>query len=152
MPMTWDADADARLFAAVLATSEIKIDYTAVAARMGNGCTAKAVTHRVTNIKNKAKSLEADGDAAPAAPPAANGSRKRGPKAKTKPEKANDSEDEAKPAAKKRKTENGVKAVAAGRASAKKAAPPPAPKVKKEEEEDSESGDDKLDEKEEDSA
>ncbi|KIX95618.1 uncharacterized protein Z520_08738 [Fonsecaea multimorphosa CBS 102226] len=138
MPMTWDADADARLFAAVLATSEIKIDYPAVAARMGNGCSAKAVTHRITNIKNKAKSLE-DGDAplpTPAASNGAAGGRKRGPN-KAKSTKANDSEDAdgaaAKPAAKKRKTTaNGAKSAGTKKATAPEAAEP----VKKDEEED----------------
>ncbi|KEF56206.1 uncharacterized protein A1O9_07787 [Exophiala aquamarina CBS 119918] len=51
MPMVWDANADARLFAAFLATSDVKPDYPALASRMGDGCTAKAVIHRIGKIK-----------------------------------------------------------------------------------------------------
>ncbi|KAK5053965.1 hypothetical protein LTR84_001927 [Exophiala bonariae] len=64
MPMVWNSDADARLFAAVLATSDVKVNYAAVAAMMGNDCTAKAVTHRIGNIKKVAGStITNDGDA-----------------------------------------------------------------------------------------
>ncbi|KAL9625792.1 MAG: hypothetical protein Q9160_000112 [Pyrenula sp. 1 TL-2023] len=55
MPMTWDDAAKAKLFAAVLSTSSTTPNYAAIAEIMGNECTVKAVTHQITNIKNKAK-------------------------------------------------------------------------------------------------
>ncbi|KAJ9638711.1 uncharacterized protein PV06_02135 [Exophiala oligosperma] len=59
MPMTWNADTDAKLFAAVLATSDVKVNHAAVAQIMGPECTAKAVIHRINNIKIKATKADA---------------------------------------------------------------------------------------------
>ncbi|KAI1629807.1 hypothetical protein EDD37DRAFT_67814 [Exophiala viscosa] len=64
MPMIWSADADAKLMAAILATSDIKVNYAAVATLMGPECTAKAVTHRVGAIKAKAKDVGLGGPSA----------------------------------------------------------------------------------------
>ncbi|KIW85592.1 hypothetical protein Z517_00984 [Fonsecaea pedrosoi CBS 271.37] len=144
------------LFAAVLATSEIKIDHSAVALRMGNECTAKAVTHRIANIKNKAKLLEADGTAAAttaaaAAPAPATGRRKRAPNAKAKSEEqVHDSEDGDKPAVKKRRTAKSAKAAAGAAGTKKKTQQPVAAPVKKEAE--VSTSDDDTTAKEEDSA
>ncbi|KAK5465066.1 hypothetical protein LTS15_001629 [Exophiala xenobiotica] len=88
MPMTWNADADAKLFAAVLATSAVKVEYEIVAQLMGPDCTKKAVTHRIGSIKAKAKDLglaDAVGTA-----PAATTPNKRGRKVKTEPNVDND--------------------------------------------------------------
>ncbi|KIV79418.1 hypothetical protein PV11_06980 [Exophiala sideris] len=77
MPMTWNADTDAKLMAAILATSDVKVNYAAVATLMGPECTAKAITHRVGAIKAKAKDV---GLASPSASPSGTPptSRKRG--------------------------------------------------------------------------
>ncbi|KAI9653854.1 MAG: hypothetical protein M1821_006885 [Bathelium mastoideum] len=53
MPMTWNAEADARLFAAVLKVHSIKPDYAALALEMGPECTPKAVSHRFAHLKSK---------------------------------------------------------------------------------------------------
>ncbi|ETI21956.1 hypothetical protein G647_06026 [Cladophialophora carrionii CBS 160.54] len=74
MPMVWNDEADARLFTAVLATTDVKIDWKAVAALMGPECTPKALTHRITTIKKKAgilsngSSTATPASATPAAP------------------------------------------------------------------------------------
>ncbi|KIW67682.1 hypothetical protein PV04_06914 [Phialophora macrospora] len=71
MPMVWNDEANARLFSAVLATTDIKIDLKAVAAIMGPECTPKALTHRITAIKKKAGALATNGDSiVPASSPA----------------------------------------------------------------------------------
>ncbi|KAL2423389.1 hypothetical protein ABEF95_007981 [Exophiala dermatitidis] len=69
MPMIWNAEADARLFAAVIATSDVKVNYAAVAEKMGPDCTAKAIVHRVGKIKELARKLDdEDGDGAATTP------------------------------------------------------------------------------------
>ncbi|KIV88845.1 hypothetical protein PV10_08483 [Exophiala mesophila] len=80
MPMTWDENADARLFAGLLTTHDITVDYKKLAAFMGNGknpplvpftlivkyesnisitlgCTPKAITHRISKIRSIAKTI-----------------------------------------------------------------------------------------------
>ncbi|RVX71683.1 hypothetical protein B0A52_03867 [Exophiala mesophila] len=57
MPMTWDENADARLFAGLLTTHDIAVDYKKLAAFMGNGCTPKAITHRISKIRSIAKTV-----------------------------------------------------------------------------------------------
>ncbi|KIW52787.1 hypothetical protein PV05_08407 [Exophiala xenobiotica] len=84
MPMTWNADADAKLFAAVLATSAVKIEYDDVAQLMGPDCTKKAVIHRINNIKSKAKEAGLVDAVGTATTPKTPG--KRGRKVKTEPD------------------------------------------------------------------
>ncbi|KAA8894510.1 hypothetical protein FN846DRAFT_922921 [Sphaerosporella brunnea] len=54
MPMQWNDQADARLFANVLKLHVVKLDYPALAKAMGNGVTPKAISHRISKIKEKA--------------------------------------------------------------------------------------------------
>ncbi|KAI5787238.1 hypothetical protein EDC01DRAFT_779675 [Geopyxis carbonaria] len=55
MPMQWNDQADARLFSNVLRIHVVKLDYHALAKAMGNGVTPKAISHRISKIKEKAK-------------------------------------------------------------------------------------------------
>ncbi|KAF2238535.1 hypothetical protein EV356DRAFT_528992 [Viridothelium virens] len=64
MPMTWDSHADARLFAAVLKTADVKLNYQALAAEMGPECTPKAIMHRIGGIKARGR----EGPTAPSKP------------------------------------------------------------------------------------
>ncbi|KAL7270333.1 hypothetical protein RUND412_006969 [Rhizina undulata] len=54
MPMQWNDHADARLFANVLKLHVVKLDYPALAKSMGEGVTPKAISHRISKIKEKA--------------------------------------------------------------------------------------------------
>ncbi|KAI5813027.1 hypothetical protein BZA77DRAFT_346528 [Pyronema omphalodes] len=54
MPMQWNDQADARLFANVLKLHVVKLDYAQLAKAMGNGVTPKAISHRIAKIKDKA--------------------------------------------------------------------------------------------------
>ncbi|RPB15689.1 hypothetical protein P167DRAFT_571336 [Morchella conica CCBAS932] len=54
MPMQWNEQADARLFANVLKLHVVKIDYAALAKSMGENVTPKAISHRISKIKEKA--------------------------------------------------------------------------------------------------
>ncbi|EXJ85933.1 hypothetical protein A1O1_06302 [Capronia coronata CBS 617.96] len=98
MPMTWDADADAKLFAAVLATSEVKINNGAVAEMMGPDCTAKAIIHRIAKIKDIARSLS-DGSSTSTTPTKSPAKRARG-----KGKAADDDNEAGNPTVKKTKT------------------------------------------------
>ncbi|EAS30780.3 uncharacterized protein CIMG_06259 [Coccidioides immitis RS] len=53
MPMTWNAQADARLLLAIIKTSP-KIDLKAVVKHMGNECTEKALRHRIGRLQSLA--------------------------------------------------------------------------------------------------
>ncbi|KAI9714715.1 MAG: hypothetical protein M1820_000004 [Bogoriella megaspora] len=55
MPMSWDASADAKLFAAVLKIHDVRPDYQQLAAEMGPDCTPKAVQHRFATIKARSR-------------------------------------------------------------------------------------------------
>ncbi|EFR00825.1 hypothetical protein MGYG_03829 [Nannizzia gypsea CBS 118893] len=54
MAITWDDRVDAKLLFAIITTSATKIDYKAVAEIIGEGCTPKAIQHRLARIKLKA--------------------------------------------------------------------------------------------------
>ncbi|KAF8245757.1 hypothetical protein K440DRAFT_662536 [Wilcoxina mikolae CBS 423.85] len=58
MPMQWNDQADARLFANVLKLHVVKLDYLALAKAMGNGVTPKAISHRIAKIKEKANAYK----------------------------------------------------------------------------------------------
>ncbi|KAK6351078.1 hypothetical protein TWF718_004251 [Orbilia javanica] len=49
--MRWDTTADAKLFMAVLKVHSLKLNHEAIAKLMGDGCTAKAVSHRISKLK-----------------------------------------------------------------------------------------------------
>ncbi|KAL2350468.1 hypothetical protein BJ546DRAFT_1068098 [Cryomyces antarcticus] len=74
MPMVWNAQADAKLFAAVLKIHDIKLDKEALAQEMGPDCTAYAIAHRIKKIKTDAS---ATADDVPAPPPASMTKTKR---------------------------------------------------------------------------
>ncbi|KAL2862316.1 uncharacterized protein BJX67DRAFT_366487 [Aspergillus lucknowensis] len=64
MPMTWNAEADAKLFLGVLnllKDSKVKLDYDYLAKFMGSDCLPGAVQNRIVRLKRKA---EEDGSAA----------------------------------------------------------------------------------------
>ncbi|KAI5251809.1 hypothetical protein E4T42_03941 [Aureobasidium subglaciale] len=55
MPMNWNAATDAKLFTAVMAVYDVKISgaqVSKIAQIMGDDCTAKAITHRLSKLKN----------------------------------------------------------------------------------------------------
>ncbi|RMZ88398.1 hypothetical protein DV736_g4364, partial [Chaetothyriales sp. CBS 134916] len=63
MPMQWTPDAMERLYLAILKTSDgLKYDVNEIAKYMGPNCTAKAVVHRISTVKNEVKELTADWD------------------------------------------------------------------------------------------
>ncbi|KAL2399012.1 hypothetical protein ABEF93_007019 [Exophiala dermatitidis] len=106
MPMVWNAEADARLFAAVIATSDVKVNYAAVAEKMGPDCTAKAIIHRVGKIKELARKLDdEDGDGTATTPLKTTPKRRGRPSAKGVAVAADDDDDGAEdsPTVKKRK-------------------------------------------------
>ncbi|EXJ59080.1 hypothetical protein A1O7_06511 [Cladophialophora yegresii CBS 114405] len=102
MPMVWNDEADARLFTAVLATTDVKIDWKAVAALMGPECTTKALNHRIAAIKKKAGLLATGGGiasptpASPATPASAKKAtpRKRAAKGAMEAEAEDDENDD----------------------------------------------------------
>ncbi|KAI9774807.1 MAG: hypothetical protein M1840_000023 [Geoglossum simile] len=51
MPIRWNAQADVKLFINVLNIHNIKIDYNALADAMGENVTAKAITHRISKLR-----------------------------------------------------------------------------------------------------
>ncbi|KAG0636947.1 hypothetical protein HOY80DRAFT_1053066 [Tuber brumale] len=55
MPMQWNDQADARLFANVLKHHVVKLDYQQLARAMGDNVTPKAISHRIAKIKEKAQ-------------------------------------------------------------------------------------------------
>ncbi|KIW00793.1 uncharacterized protein PV09_07772 [Verruconis gallopava] len=91
MPMQWTADADAKvrseitpttenkvhagsdaspqLFAAFIRVHEVKpVNLQALADAMGNGCTPKAISHRLAFIKKKGVAADSEQDASPSKP------------------------------------------------------------------------------------
>ncbi|KAG9768897.1 hypothetical protein KCU88_g7046, partial [Aureobasidium melanogenum] len=95
MPMVWNAEADARLFAAVIATSDVKVNYAAVAEKMGPG-----------KIKELARKLDdEDGDGTATTPLKTTPKRRGRPSAKGVAVAADDDDDGAEdsPTVKKRK-------------------------------------------------
>ncbi|GAD97994.1 AT hook motif protein [Paecilomyces variotii No. 5] len=54
MPMTWNAEADARLLIAIIAVGNPKMDYDKLSEFMGGDCTAYAIQHRIRKLKDKA--------------------------------------------------------------------------------------------------
>ncbi|KAF2094011.1 hypothetical protein NA57DRAFT_81014 [Rhizodiscina lignyota] len=87
----WDAEADAKLFAAFIKVHNVKIDYEALAREMGPDCTAKAIMHRIGKIKGPAGAKGANGKGANGGSPAT--PRRRAPAASggsvKRPDKAN---------------------------------------------------------------
>ncbi|KAF2718343.1 hypothetical protein K431DRAFT_315016 [Polychaeton citri CBS 116435] len=64
MPMTWDAQADAKLLQVIIKVYNIKAvgdKLAEVAEMMGPDCTAKALTHRIAKLKNSANTGTAHG-------------------------------------------------------------------------------------------
>ncbi|KAJ9295270.1 hypothetical protein DTO271G3_6093 [Paecilomyces variotii] len=54
MPMSWNAEADARLLVAIIAVGNVKMDYDKLSEYMGGDCTAYAIQHRIRKLKEKA--------------------------------------------------------------------------------------------------
>ncbi|KAJ9628575.1 hypothetical protein H2203_002476 [Taxawa tesnikishii (nom. ined.)] len=57
MPMVWNAEADAKLFVAVMKVYDVKVagnKLNEVAQMMGPDCTAKAITHRLAKLRSQA--------------------------------------------------------------------------------------------------
>ncbi|KAJ9273026.1 hypothetical protein DTO212C5_947 [Paecilomyces variotii] len=54
MPMSWNAEADARLLVAIIAVGNVKMDYDKLSEYMGGDCTAYAIQHRIRKLKDKA--------------------------------------------------------------------------------------------------
>ena len=52
--MRWDTEADQQLLLAILAAHEVKIDFEAVASRLGEHCTPRAVVERLKKLKKQA--------------------------------------------------------------------------------------------------
>lgn len=63
--MKWDSDADQQLLLAILAAHEVKVDSEAVAARLGQNCTPRAVVERLKRLKKQATAQD---DSAPFGP------------------------------------------------------------------------------------
>ncbi|GIJ84726.1 hypothetical protein Asppvi_003577 [Aspergillus pseudoviridinutans] len=102
MPMTWGHEADAKLLLGIIATSNVKPDYEALAKYMGPDCTVYAIQHRIRKLKDAGAAASADGDSSTPATPE---KRKRGrPKKDTNGDAV--SKDEASPK-KAKKEENG---------------------------------------------
>ncbi|KAK2766228.1 hypothetical protein FQN54_007744 [Arachnomyces sp. PD_36] len=80
MPMNWNDQADAKLLIGIIKTAKPKIDYDALAAYMGEGCTAYGIQHRIRKIQAKANE---SGDSAPSTPSKAAGGTPKGKKAPT---------------------------------------------------------------------
>ncbi|KAL3476806.1 hypothetical protein BJX99DRAFT_258140 [Aspergillus californicus] len=55
MPMIWNDQADAKLLMAIIAKSDAKLNWTAIAEYMGPDCTISALQHRVQRLKDRAK-------------------------------------------------------------------------------------------------
>lgn len=67
--MNWNEAADAKLFAGVLATSEgVKLKYDDLATWMGNGCTAKAIQHRITSVRKTTQDTDISAPKTPKTP------------------------------------------------------------------------------------
>ncbi|KAI9856890.1 MAG: hypothetical protein M1813_008727 [Trichoglossum hirsutum] len=58
MVMTWNDKADVRLFVNVLKIHNIKLDYVEIAKAMGDNVTAKAITHRISKLRQIAAEEE----------------------------------------------------------------------------------------------
>ncbi|KAF4220977.1 hypothetical protein CNMCM8980_002855 [Aspergillus fumigatiaffinis] len=103
MPMTWDHETDAKLLLGIIATSNVKPDYEALAKYMGPDCTVYAIQHRIRKLKTDAGAVTtADVDSSTPATPE---KRKRGrPKKDTNGDGAD--KDKASPK-KAKKEENG---------------------------------------------
>ena len=63
--MKWDSEADQQLLLAILAAHEVKVDSEAVAARLGENCTPRAVVERLKRLKKQATAQD---DSAPSGP------------------------------------------------------------------------------------
>ncbi|RAH77245.1 hypothetical protein BO86DRAFT_403955 [Aspergillus japonicus CBS 114.51] len=67
MPVTWNSEANARLFLGVLTqlkNQSIKLDYTALANSVGQGCTVRAVQQQMDKLRKQVS----DGSSNPATP------------------------------------------------------------------------------------
>ena len=70
--MKWDAKADQQLLLAILAAHEVKIDFEAVASRLGEHCTPRAVVERLKKLKKQAAAQDYSASSSapmPKAPP-----------------------------------------------------------------------------------
>lgn len=52
--MRWDTEADQQLLLAISAAHEVKIDFEAVASRLGEHCTPRAVVERLKKLEKQA--------------------------------------------------------------------------------------------------
>lgn len=70
--MKWDTEADQQLLLAILAAHEVKVDSEAVASRLGEHCTPRAVVERLKKLKKQAivQDDNAPSDPMTKAPPA----------------------------------------------------------------------------------
>ncbi|KAL8716821.1 MAG: hypothetical protein Q9225_005883 [Loekoesia sp. 1 TL-2023] len=90
--MKWDAVAEAQLFKCVLEVHDIKPDYKKLEEKMraaGYECTAKAITHRIGNIRHKltAANTNSDNAATPDSTPKKSGAKDKKSAAKDSPAK-----------------------------------------------------------------
>ncbi|MCJ1244220.1 hypothetical protein MMC30_001418 [Trapelia coarctata] len=110
--MKWGHEADAKLLAAVIRIHNIKLDYPALAAAMGDDCTSKALMHRFAKLKSVANGIGTLDSATPTTTPAKRGRAKKTTTGATENGNVDDVDDEEEDAtpAKKR----GVKRVANG--------------------------------------
>lgn len=63
--MTWNSEADQQLLLAILAAHEVKIDSEAVASRLGEHCTPRAVVERLKKLKKQAIAQDDSAQSAP---------------------------------------------------------------------------------------
>ena len=75
--MTWDTKADQQLLLAILAAHEVKIDFEAVASRLGERCTPRAVVERMKKLKKRAIAQDSCAPSAPMATAPPHKKRKR---------------------------------------------------------------------------
>lgn len=63
--MKWNTEADQQLLLAILAAHEVKIDFEAVASRLGEHCTPRAVVERLKKLKKQAIAQDDSASSAP---------------------------------------------------------------------------------------
>ena len=67
--MKWDSDADQQLLLAIFAAHEVRVDSEAVAARLGEKCTPRAVVERLKRLKKQATAQDESASAGPMTKP-----------------------------------------------------------------------------------
>ncbi|KAM0719171.1 hypothetical protein Q7P37_005076 [Cladosporium fusiforme] len=99
MPIIWNAETEAKLLAGLFKVCDIKVSgdqLKELAKIIGPDCTPKAITHRISKIRNAAGALNVgDGGDAHVATPKSSKKGAKGAKGSAKKRKAAGSEDEA---------------------------------------------------------